>query len=119
MFPACEEEVSDPSTISYTGSRSRKSVGCRLATGPPSQVRPASRMDQTMLRRPVVPGARPIGVDKVPGDSAAVGEVWFVGDLTLASSASSSKMRCWLAVSATGCVGNQDRINWATSLAMY
>ena len=32
-------------------------------------------MDQTMLRRPVVPGARPIGVDKVPGDSAAVGEV--------------------------------------------
>ena len=62
--------------------------------------------------------ARPIGVDKVPRDSAAAGEVWFE-DFTLANSASSSRMRCWLAVSATGCVGSQDCINWATSFAMY
>ena len=54
----------------------------------------------------------------MPGVSAGVVVSELVDDLTLANSASSSRMRCWLAVSATGWVGNQDCISWATSLAM-
>ena len=62
--------------------------------------------------------ARPIGVDEFPGASAVVGDARLFDNLTLASSASSSKMRCWLALSATGWEGNQDCISWATSFAM-
>ena len=86
MSPSCKGGVSNLSAISCTGFRSGKLVDCQPAR------------------------ARPIGVDKVPGDSAAVEEVWFE-DFTLANSASSSRMRCWLAVSATGCVGSQDCIS--------
>ena len=63
--------------------------------------------------------ARPIGV--VAGVElwgAVPGEV-VPADLTLASSASSSRMRCWLATSADGWVGSQDWRSWATSLAMF
>ena len=54
----------------------------------------------------------------MPGVSAGVAVSGLVDDLILANSASSSRMRCWLAASATGWVGSQDCISWATSFAM-
>ena len=52
--------------------------------------------------------ARPIGVEACPGASGVVGGFWALSDFILASSASNSRMRCWLALSADGWEGSQD-----------
>ena len=118
-FPFCEKGVSSPSAIFCTASRSAKLAGCQRARDPQNQVRQASWMGQKMLRWIAV------HVKLVQSEwmnSLVLRQLWgdarLFDDLTLASSASSSKMRCWLALSATGWEGNQDCISWATSLAM-
>ena len=52
--------------------------------------------------------ARPIGVEACPGTSGVVGRCWELSDFIFASSASNSRMRCWLALSAVGWEGSQD-----------
>ena len=63
--------------------------------------------------------ARPIGVVAGVDPWGAVAGDVLAADFIFASSASSSRMRCWLATSAEGWAGSQDWSSWATSLAIF